>query len=272
MRSSGVLEARQNGLGPDLFVYRKNEVSYVSKTDTQKARAELDQKDRLDAFIERCFRHADGTQRRAILEFSDAGVFEENLEKHLRKRIEERLTADGVLVDGETYLPPATWKGSPFRGLRVFEFEHQPIFFGRTRPTAEALDVLRQNALAGHPFVLILGMSGSGKSSFARGPASCRASCNRPARSMVWTSARAIVRPGEGASPLDALAAALVTQTALPELLAGGTTIEDLDKAPGPIAGRRRSARRPRTGRDRRRAPIEAVRRGALCPSARAGD
>src|SRR5579863_6923380 len=103
------LEARQNGQGPDLFLYCKNEVSYVAKTDTRKARAELDQKDRLDSFIERCFRHADGTQRRAVLEFSDAGAFEENLEKHLRKRIEERLKDEGVLVEGESYLPPPTW-------------------------------------------------------------------------------------------------------------------------------------------------------------------
>ena len=199
-------------------------------------------------------------------------MFEENLEKHLRKRIEERLTADGVLVDGETYLPPATWKGSPFRGLRVFEFEHQPIFFGRTRPTAEALDVLRQNALAGHPFVLILGMSGSGKSSLARAGVVPRLVQSPRTIDGVDLWRRAIVRPGEGASPLDALAAALVTQTALPELLAGGTTIEDLTK---------RLAQSPDAADllvDRALVEIAAAHQSrqfagaALCPSARAGD
>jgi WD40 repeat protein len=58
---------------------------------------------------------------------------------------------------------------SPYRGLKPLEAEDAGIFFGRDAPIVEALDKLRglREAAASH-FLVVLGASGSGKSSFLR--------------------------------------------------------------------------------------------------------
>ena len=58
---------------------------------------------------------------------------------------------------------------SPFRGLDAFEFENADLFFGRARAIADLhRDRLEQLAANGKAFLLIYGMSGSGKSSLLR--------------------------------------------------------------------------------------------------------
>ncbi len=56
-------------------------------------------------------------------------------------------------------LPP----GNPYRGLDAFEAEHRALFFGRDGETRQVLDRLMVK-----PFVLVVGDSGSGKSSLCR--------------------------------------------------------------------------------------------------------
>ena len=59
-------------------------------------------------------------------------------------------------------------KGSPFRGLAAFRVRHAPVFFGRSRDIARAVDRWKDAAERGVPFLLVVGASGSGKSSLAR--------------------------------------------------------------------------------------------------------
>jgi len=113
------------------------------------------------------------------------------------------------------------WKSSPFRGLNVFDFEHAPIFHGRTRAIGEVLEALEGQVRAQRPFVLVVGASGSGKSSLVRAgvlPLLTQAETIEGIGVLWrWT----VTRPGAGGSSgdcFDALAAALLEPFALPVL------------------------------------------------------
>ena len=112
------------------------------------------------------------------------------------------------------------WKSSPFRGLNVFDFEHAPIFHGRTRAIGRVLEALEAQVRAQRPFVLVVGASGSGKSSLVRAgvlPLLTQPETIEGVGLWRW----AVTRPGAGGSGgdcFDALAAALLEPSALPAL------------------------------------------------------
>ena len=112
------------------------------------------------------------------------------------------------------------WKSSPFRGLNVFDFEHAPIFHGRTRAIGEVLEALEGQVRAQRPFVLVVGASGSGKSSLVRAgvlPFLTQPETIEGIGLWRWS----VTRPGAGGSGgdcFDALAAALLEPSALPAL------------------------------------------------------
>ncbi len=112
------------------------------------------------------------------------------------------------------------FESTPFRGLDFFDFEHAAIFHGRTKAVGEVLDALKQQAKGAQRFVLVLGPSGSGKSSLVRaGVLPVLTEVAAIERSGPWR--RAVTRPGAGGAgwdPLDGLAATLLDQSALPEL------------------------------------------------------
>ena len=106
---------------------------------------------------------ADGTFKSAFYNFEKTAQFEELLEVHLRDWIRERLKAAEVVDSTQ-----GQWKGSPFRGLQAFDFEHALIYCGRTGLVSELLDVLRRRGASGHGFLMVTGMSGVGKSSLVK--------------------------------------------------------------------------------------------------------
>jgi len=211
---------------PDLLVYRKTADPVVSLKDKKVLLEKLSQKEALDAFFSKWFQdEAEGTLIAAFHPFERSSDFEELLESHLRKLIERRLPEEAL--GAETRTAPVQWReGSPFRGLHVFHFEHARVFFGRTKAVGRVLNALRTQASEGHAFVLVLGMSGGGKSSLVQ--AGVLPVLTQPGViEGVGQWRRAIMRPGETSGNIfDALAAAILEKDALPELMAG-----DIDAA-----------------------------------------
>ena len=129
----------------------------------------------------------------------------------------------------ESAEPIPKWtSGSPYRGLAAFDFEHASIFFGRTRGVGDVVNGLRAQAASGRAFVLVLGMSGSGKSSLLRAGVLPHVIQPDVIEGIgLWR--RAIFRPGDASGDLfDGLASALLRPEALPELAADGTTARAL--------------------------------------------
>jgi len=156
---------RKNGK-PDLLVYRKTAPPSVRLDDEKELMERLEQKKKLDNFVEKWFHDkAEGTLVAAYHGFHSPSDFENLVENHLRKLVERALPRSV----GTDLGAPAVWKqGSPFRGLHAFQFEHAPVFFGRTKAVSDILQALRDQAADGRSFLLVLGMSGGGKSSVVR--------------------------------------------------------------------------------------------------------
>ncbi|MCK9604975.1 MAG: AAA family ATPase [Methylomonas sp.] len=213
---------RQTG-SPNILVYRKTADPVTPLKTKEDVLARLAQKDALDAFIERWFIDSEGSFTAAFHPYASSAEFEEHLEEHLRKLILQSIANE---VKDYAEAPQTFWHGSPFRGLEVFEFDHAPIFFGRTRAVGDILNALRSRAAEGHPFVLITGMSGIGKSSVVR--AGVLPSLTQPGIiEGVGLWRQAIMRPAESTGDLfDGLANALLREQALPKLSSALTATE----------------------------------------------
>ena len=201
---------------PDLLVYRKTAKAFADLSlSDEEYQARREQKKLVDAFIEKWFKGTEGTFTAAFHEFASAGEFEEKLEQHLRGLIEKR--RPGVLPKEPA--PKQVWqRESPFRGLEIFDFQHAPIFCGRTQAISEILQLLRRQAQRGTAFVLIMGMSGGGKSSLVRAGVVPRLTQPGVIEGIgFWR--RGVLRPSDaGGDLLAALAQALLQEEALPSL------------------------------------------------------
>jgi len=159
------LTSFKNKHKPDLLIYKKNaEPPFLRNSKASDFNLRLQQKEMLDSFFKRWFQDEEGSFVAAFNPFDDLAQFEERLELHLRKLVARQVPV-GVLQARTN----VRWsKGSPFRGLSIFDTEHAAVFFGRTRAIGEIISSLRRQAQDQQPFVMVLGMSGSGKSSLVR--------------------------------------------------------------------------------------------------------
>jgi len=203
---------------PDLLVYRKTAAVLASLEDDADLEQQRHQKRLVEDFMQRWFMdlHTQ-TFTLASRNFSTTTEFEEILEVHLRALLIKQLS----LAAGATVQGGIRWhQGNPFRGLESFELEHAPVFFGRTRARHELRELLARQVASGCAFVLVLGASGSGKSSLVKAgllpDLQLRGMIGR-----VALSRYAVLRPADGPGDmLDGLAGALLSPTALPELAA----------------------------------------------------
>ena len=229
----------KNGV-PDILVYR-NMVDPPIKPRPKEVRAlQLAQIDALDTFLDRWTRDGE-TIKGALTKYSDLAQFEDLLSEHLRKIVRARRPSDRSASKQH----PANWtSGSPFRGLEPFQFEHAPIFRGRTRAIQDVIGLLRaqraarqawiaedQNSTPPPIFGLVSARSGIGKSSLIRaGVMPLLTSPGVIEGIAIWR--HALMKPtGKASGLMAALSEALTAPEALPELLSDGTVPADLAQA-----------------------------------------
>ena len=201
---------------PDLLLYRKTEGIIASLDDDEALEQKRKQKRQVEKFMGRWFMDEEaGTFKAASHSFKTASQFEEMLEIHLRGLFRERLDIPGNKI----LRPEIHWhKGSPFRGLESFELEHASIFNGRTRAKNELREALAAQAAMGGVFLIVLGASGSGKSSLVK--AGLLPDLILPGMvNRVGLCRYGILRPGDASNNLiNGLVSTLLSDTALPEL------------------------------------------------------
>lgn len=224
------LEAHQSRGAPDLLAYRKLGDPQASLADSGKRAEQERQWQSLEGFWKRHF-EGGGVFLAGSAKFRTLEEFDGKLEADLVRLIEGKI-AEGLR--GEAGIEEATWlQGSPFQGLAAYDFADWPIFFGRDAQIREASTRLQAAAGSGTAFLLVLGASGSGKSSLARaGILPALFAAKAVPNVGVWR--RAVLRPGEGGEdPVLGLARALVAGDpangeGLPELLGPGMGPEAL--------------------------------------------
>jgi WD40 repeat protein len=149
---------------------------------------------------------------RGLQEFEE--LFREHFHEFFAGRVERKA---GQKVSARK---ARRWKSSPFRGLNFFDVKHAPIFHGRTSAIGAVLEALEAQVREQRPFVLVLGASGSGKSSLVRAgvlPLLTQPQVIEGVGLWRWS----VCRPGAGGGGgdcFDALAATLLEPTALPQL------------------------------------------------------
>ena len=206
------LEASKAKGLPDVYVFRKTADAALPTADAERRRQAQSQLDALEAFWSEWFKSEQGQFKAAFQTFVSTDEFESQIEDLLRQWLHSRHLLG----------PRLKWpkeRGSPFPGLAPFEAEQGAVFFGRDRVIDEARRRLAAAAAGGTPFLLIVGPSGSGKSSLARAGLIPRLTTPGMIEATdLWRVAR--MKPSEhGAGPVASLAAALFA--ALPELAEG---------------------------------------------------
>jgi hypothetical protein len=199
---------------PELHVYRNRSTPVAPLEPKEERETSFRQWDSVQEFF--LTWKSKNAFTEACSEYQDLREFENLFRRHFREFVTKQL--DREIVPRKTAGKAHSRKLNPFRGLEFFNFEDAAVFHGRTKAIGEVLDALKKQANAERPFVLIIGPSGSGKSSLVRaGVLPFLTEVGSP--NGPWR--RAMARPGAGGSeedPFRRLAVALLAEAALPEL------------------------------------------------------
>jgi hypothetical protein len=200
---------RQKGVQlPDIYVFRfAGSSPPLTVEDPNRARIERDWQ-ALKGFFQEWFLTDRGHFKAAFNPYSSEDDFEAQLERLLRSWVADKVVGSRVVRW------PIEVNGSPFRGLAAFGAKHVSVFFGRGHDTARAVDLWREAGSRGSPYLLVVGASGSGKSSLSRAGIVPRLTTPGVIKEVdVWRIA--VMRPGDSpAGPFAALSAALMQDEA----------------------------------------------------------
>src|SRR5258706_7584489 len=203
---------------PGLHVYRIQATAAAPLEPKEQRESLCRQWDAVQAFLAAWKKNGATEFRESCHDYQDLEEFENLFREHFRNFLVRRL--DRQIASRKALRKVHYWESNPFRGLKFFDYEHAAIYHGRTKAVGEVLDALKNQAMAKKPFVLVVGPTGSGKSSLIRaGVLPLLTLGGTPVGDGPWR--RAVTRPGAGGvvgDPFDTLAAALLAKFALPEL------------------------------------------------------
>jgi tetratricopeptide (TPR) repeat protein len=219
------LQSARKGGAPDLLVYRCRNPAPFDTRDPAHFEEQAQQLKALNSFWERHFANQ-GMFIGAYTSFTTDAEFATAFEGHLRKLIERRIAGARAPAP-----KPRTWNQVPFRGLEAYEFEHAPIFFGQDEALTRAMVQLTAHAESGCAFLVVLGASGSGKSSLVKAGIVPKLFVPRRVAGTAFLR-RVVFRPSDAAGSedlFDALARILTTQVneqeGLSEILGPGQSV-----------------------------------------------
>ena len=146
---------------PKIMVYVKDaEPQFVGGSNLGDVKEALEQRDRLQTFIEENFKDRETGTNYAYWQFDKQQTFEERLKTHLTRLIHDQL-------DNEIHI--REWDGNPYVGLRSYEESESTIFCGRQSLIYDIAEHwIEQNETYTQKPLLVLGESGSGKSSLVK--------------------------------------------------------------------------------------------------------
>ncbi|MBO0677393.1 TIR domain-containing protein [Mycolicibacterium sp. S2-37] len=156
-------------LSPDWERSHECKVEYRTAENLNKqifcARLEPSTGDDLTSEWQRCDLFGDGPKTRIDIdggppmEFSTEGLY----------RLRDGIRGAGIGADSFVWPPPGDPDRAPYRGWAPLEEADAAVFFGRDAQIVRALDAVRGMRLSGvNPLFVVLGPSGTGKSSFLR--------------------------------------------------------------------------------------------------------
>jgi WD40 repeat protein len=156
-RGAGVQPAR-----PIILAYTRDDDSGFQRRLTQTPINDIEellsQRKLAEVFIREQFHDGEGHNRRAYQTYTDPPSFADRLRVHLHQALDNLLGVEAA----------PRWQSEPYRGLAAFDIPHADIFRGRDEETCDLRQRLRDQARIGCAFAVIVGASGSGKSSLAR--------------------------------------------------------------------------------------------------------
>ena len=216
---------------PGLHVYRNRATPAAPLEPKEKRENLCRQWDAVQEFFAAWEKNGGAEFRECCHDYQDLEEFVNVFREHFRVFLARQF--DREIVAGRTLRKVPYSEPNPFRGLKFFDFEHAALYHGRTKAVGEVLDALKNQATAKKPFVLVVGPTGSGKSSLVRaGVLPLLTQGGTPAGNGPWR--HALTRPGAGGAagdPFDTLAAALLAKFALPQLQDAASTNEWRDLA-----------------------------------------
>ena len=143
---------------PRILTYKKTTEPLLSSRNADELLELIRQKEGVKSFFAEHFHDESTNSNYAYLQFEEETSFETKLRDHLKQLIRRQLGNVGEIRE---------WEGNPYVGLNSFEYEQSSIFFGRKQLVYETTAQLINDENIKRSLI-VLGESGSGKSSFVK--------------------------------------------------------------------------------------------------------